>query len=99
MSVSNQKILSVVFFVIGSTAFEHIIHLLGSVSTVGAAYTAHSEDSGKAFPFVSLPNFAQQTASARHMSGAIFVGFCPIVTRENFEKWDEYVTGDENKWM
>ena len=66
---------------------------------VATAYTAHKEESEGSFPFVSLPNFAKTTASALHQSGAVFVGMIPIVTRENFESWDEYVMGEENAWM
>ena len=81
------------------TAFEHIIHLLGTVSSVGVAFTAHGENSGSSWPFMTLPNFVQQTANARHMSGAQFVGVSPIVTREHFDAWDQYVTGNESQWM
>ena len=81
------------------TAFEHIIHVLGSVASVGVSITTHSINNGQTFPFVTLPNFENRAGNARHMSGALFVGIAPIVTRDNFEAWDEYIMGESNFWM
>lgn len=80
-------------------SFEDIVHKMGSVSTIGVAFTSHGIHSGEKWPFATLPDFDQRVGAARHMSGAFFVGFSPVVTRENFEAWDEYVNSDANLWI
>ena len=75
------------------------MHKMGSVSTLGVAYTTHTVNYESTWPFVTLPNFPQRAGSARHMSGALMVTFAPAVSRENFEDWDKYVSSDANQWM
>jgi hypothetical protein len=72
---------------------------MGSVSALGVAYTAHSADVGSSWPFVTLPNLQEKAGIARHMSGALFVGISPVITREHFDAWDEYIMGRSNSWM
>ncbi|CAB9503263.1 Receptor-type guanylate cyclase gcy [Seminavis robusta] len=80
-------------------SFEDIMHKMGSISTLGVAFTAYSVNFGDNWPFIALPNFQQRAGNARHMSGALFVGVAPVVTRENFDAWDEYVTSEDNRWI
>jgi hypothetical protein len=72
---------------------------MGSVSALGVAYTAYSANFGSSWPFVTIPNLQERAGIARHMSGALFVGISPVVTREHFDAWDDYIMGSRNHWM
>jgi len=80
-------------------SFTQIIHMLGTASAIGVEMTAHSLNNAEKFPFVTLPNFERRAENARHMSGAMMVGLCPLVERHHFEAWDEYVAGDSSYWV
>jgi len=69
------------------------------VASVGVALTSYNEETGGSWPFVTLPNFPQVGLGALRLSGATFIAIAPIVSRENFDRWDNYVNSSSNEWM
>jgi hypothetical protein len=87
-------------------SFHNIIQHAGSVSTVSNAATISAYDqsrfspSNRSWPFVTLTAFEKQTSVARLLSGALYISLDPLVTNDERDDWEVYVTKDENKqWM
>jgi Adenylate and Guanylate cyclase catalytic domain len=49
-------------------------------------------------PFVTLPNFELLGQDMLAKSGARLASFCPVVTKENRPKWEEYAVGHQ-EWI
>ena len=51
-----------------------------AMGSLVVAIVAHGEDGGKAnWPFVTLTSFQQRAATVKDLSGALYIGFNPLV--------------------
>lgn len=64
---------------------------LPAVSSIGVAAIAHGVDHYRDWPFVTLSSFQQRSSTARSLSKALAVYFCPYVTDEDRKEWEEFV--------
>lgn len=72
---------------------------MAAVSGLGVALTAHSVDTSKDWPFLTLTNFQERAANARILSGALYISICPRVEFDQFDKWENYVNSSANSWI
>jgi hypothetical protein len=81
-------------------SFTEIVKTMGAISGLGVAISAHSQNTAsEKWPFVTLSNFQERAGNARTLSGALYVSINPIVdTKEELDKWEEYVLSDRNQW-
>ena len=62
--------------------------------------TSYAEDQREQWPFVTLPDFQQRSATARKQSGALYFQVTPLVTNETRMQWEEdYSVGNASYWM
>ena len=82
--------------------FEEILNRLGSVSSLGISLTAYGMDHKEKtdWPFITLSSFAQKANHARQVSGALMVSMAHLVTKDNFDAWNQFsqLTVEQN-WM
>lgn len=76
---------------------------MAAVSGLGIAFTAETMDHGEMdhnnhWPFFTLSNFQQKAGNARGLSKTLYIAVAPLVERENFEAWDQYVNGPSSYW-
>jgi hypothetical protein len=90
------------------SSFNSIVEHAGSVSsianvaTISAYDQSQSSDSNNnaSWPFVTLTAFEKHASVARLISGALYVSMEPLVSNNDRDDWEVYVTKDKNKkWM
>jgi hypothetical protein len=73
-------------------AFEDIVtQKLGALSSVGVAAIAHGVDFELDWPFVTLSSFQERSATARSLSGALFVSLNPVVKDTDRAEWEKFL--------
>jgi hypothetical protein len=81
-------------------SFNDIVKTMGAISGIGVAISAHSQNDESKWPFVTLPNFQERAGNARTLSETLHVSISPIIdTKEELDRWEEYVLGEDNHWM
>ena len=65
---------------------------------LGVSCTAYARSVNAEWPFVTMNDFQQRSASARSLSGALFMELLPIVTGENRPAWEEYAVANKG-WL
>jgi hypothetical protein len=81
-------------------SFTDIVKTMGAISGIGVAISAHSQNAQSEWPFVTLSNFQERAGNARTLSGTLYVSISPIIdTKEELYKWEEYVLGENNRWV
>lgn len=81
-------------------AFQGIVEQkLVAVGSIEVAAIAESLNSDKSWPFMTMPAFQERAATARSLSGSLFLSINPIVDETNRPKWEEYVKGENSDWM
>jgi hypothetical protein len=81
-------------------SFEGIFDKILTVNSVGVAATAYGLDHNDTkWPFHTLSSFQQRAATARLVSGALFISIEPIVSDEDRYQWEEYVARTKGIWM
>jgi hypothetical protein len=58
---------------------------------VGVAAIAHGVDNKQSWPFLSLSSFQERSATARSLSGAVFVSLNPVVSDPQRADWEKFV--------
>jgi hypothetical protein len=80
-------------------AFEDIVtQKMGAISSVGVAAIAHGVDLDREWPFVTLSSFQERSATARSLSGALFVSINPLVKETERAEWEKFVV-EEAGWI
>jgi hypothetical protein len=80
-------------------AFEDIVtQKMGAISSVGVAAIAHGVDLDREWPFVTLSFFQARAATARSLSGALFVSINPLVKETERAEWEKFVV-EEAGWI
>jgi len=82
-----------------SESFRGIAHdKMGAAASFVVALVAEGETSRQHWPFITMSSFQERAATIRKLSGALYVGFAPVVTRENRAAWEEYSNGEAGNW-
>jgi hypothetical protein len=79
-------------------SFRDVLDKGGSISSLDVAYTIHSLDHKDRWPFVTLTSFPERSASAKVLSGALFVSTNPVVTDIDRFQFEEYAALNEHHW-
>jgi hypothetical protein len=80
-------------------AFEDIVtQKMGAISSVGVAAIAHGVDHKREWPFLTLSSFQERSATARSLSGALFVSINPLVKETERTEWEKFVV-EEAGWI
>jgi len=62
------------------------------------ALVAHGLAMENEWPFVTMTSFQERAATIMKLSGALYIGITPLVTRENRAKWENYSNGEAAAW-
>jgi flagellar basal body-associated protein FliL len=80
-------------------AFEDIVtQKMGAISSVGVAAIAYGVDDKLSWPFLALSSFQERSATARSLSGAIFISINPVVSDPQRAEWEKFVV-KEAGWI
>jgi hypothetical protein len=84
-------------------SFSSIGQRVGSISSVGHAATIYGFDQSSTFssrwPFITVTHFQQRSATARLLSGSLYMSIPPIVLEEDRKEWETYIMGSDRNWM
>jgi hypothetical protein len=80
------------------SSFREVLDKGGSISSLDVAYTVHSLDHNDPWPFVTLTSFPERSASAKVLSGALFVSTNPFVTDDDRLQFEQYAALNEKMW-
>jgi hypothetical protein len=75
--------------------------MLGATDATGVKIVSHVRRTpGMEWPFVTIPDFTIQALKMLRLSSSIFVGFDVVVTEEQREQYQQYVSQPENQeWI
>jgi hypothetical protein len=72
-------------------SFEGILEeKIAAIAAFGVTITATAVANNSTWPFVTIDQFQQRSASSRSLSGCLYLQISPIVTDEVRETWEEY---------
>jgi hypothetical protein len=72
-------------------SFEGILEeKIAAITAFGVTITATAVSNNSTWPFVTIDQFQQRSASSLSLSGCLFLELAPIVTDENRLAWEEY---------
>jgi hypothetical protein len=72
-------------------SFEGILEeKIAAIAAFGVTITANAVANNSTWPFVTIDQFQQRSASSLSLSGCMFLELAPIVTEENRLAWEEY---------
>ena len=78
-------------------SFEGILEeKIAAIAAFGVTITATAVANNSTWPFVTIDQFQQRSASSLSLSGCMFLELAPIVTEENRLAWEEYSAA--NTW-
>ena len=74
-----------------SASFEGILEeKIAAITAFGVTLTATAAANNSTWPFVTIDQFQQRSASSLSLSGCLFLELAPIVTDENRVAWEDY---------
>ena len=65
---------------------------------MSTAVTSYSQEPGKTWPNITLPNFDKRAMDAESVAGIEFLAFAPLVRSENLQGWEEYARENQG-WI
>ena len=72
-------------------SFEGILEeKIAAIAAFGVTITANAVANNSTWPFVTIDQFQQRSASSMSLSGCMFLILTPMVTDENRLAWEEY---------
>lgn len=81
------------------SSFQAILEQkIAAIAALGVTFTAFALHENQTWPFVTMDNFQQRSASTRSLSGSYFMELLPVVTEKNREKWEEYSVANK-AWL
>jgi len=81
-------------------AFQGIVkQKLVAVGSIEVAVIAEAIHHDGSWPFMTIPAFQERAATARSMSGSLFLSINPIVNETDRLEWEDYVKGEDSDWM
>jgi hypothetical protein len=80
-------------------SFENILEQkIAAIAAFGVTITASAVANNNTWPFVTIDQFQQRSASSRSLSGCLFLQMAPIITDNTRVSWEEY--SNENRgWL
>lgn len=77
--------------VLQTVSFHEIAtHKLEAAGSLVVAMIAHGEDHKLGWPFVTLSSFQERAHTVKDLSGVLYLGFNPVVSREQRLAWENY---------
>ena len=61
--------------------------------------SSNGNTSSSGWPFVTLKRFQERASATRSQSGSLYLHVNPLVTRDERQDWELYVTGESSFWM
>jgi len=81
-------------------AFQGIVdQKLLAVGSIEVAAIAEGQYHDKSWPLMTLPAFQERAATARSLSGSLFLSINPIVNETNRLEWEQFVEEEGSDWM
>ena len=72
-------------------SFENILEQkIAAIAAFGVTITASAVANNSTWPFVTVDQFQQRSASSRSLSGCLFLQMAPIITDETRVAWEQY---------
>ena len=72
-------------------SFENILEQkIAAIAAFGVTITAAAVANNSTWPFVTVDQFQERSASSRSLSGSQYLQFIPIITDDTREAWEEY---------
>jgi hypothetical protein len=71
---------------------------LRSFDSVATTFTTIAEVTNQTWPFVTIPNFAEQMVAVLDLSNAIHVDFIPVVAPHLRKQWEDYLSMNDG-WI
>uniref|UniRef100_A0A7S3DSF0 Phosphodiesterase n=1 Tax=Entomoneis paludosa TaxID=265537 RepID=A0A7S3DSF0_9STRA len=73
------------------SSFENIVgQKMGAIGSFCLGITSFAESQSEYWPFVTLEDFEQRSASARTLSNALHMSLLPLVTDTERSEWEDY---------
>ena len=78
-------------------SFEDILEQkIAAIAALGVSFTASAQETKSTWPYVTLHDFQQRSASTRSLSGSFFSVVLPIIMNDTRSDWEAYSVA--NKW-
>lgn len=71
---------------------------IAAIAALGVTFTAFAKHENRTWPFVTMNDFQQRSASTRSLSGSYFFELLPIVSDAQREEWEEYSVA-QKAWL
>jgi hypothetical protein len=80
-------------------SFENILEQkIAAIAAFGVTITASAIANNSTWPFVTVDQFQERSASSRSLSGSQYLQFIPIITDDTRRAWEEYSVANAG-WM
>jgi cell division protein FtsL len=73
--------------------------IMWSFESVESDFLTIASVANQTWPFVTIPDFSDQMTNVLALSGAIHVGFVPVVAPELRMQWEEYAADHHEEWI
>jgi hypothetical protein len=81
-------------------SFLGVVDSAASIMSVSKAATIYGLDHpNSSWPFHTISHYPERAATARLLSGTLYVSMLHIVAEKDRKEWEEYVVGPDRKWM
>ena len=78
-------------------SFEDILEQkIAAIAALGVSFTASAQETNSTWPYVTLHDFQQRSASTRSLSGAFYSVVLPIIMDDTRSDWEAYSVA--NRW-
>jgi hypothetical protein len=74
------------------------VHIFAIYSSMSLQMTAYAMGTGAQWPNVIFPEFDRMIEQARNLTGAAFVGFCPLVKHEDRQEYEDFSYNNQ-EWV
>ncbi len=80
-------------------SFENILEQkIAAIAAFGVTITASAVANNNTWPFVTIDQFQQRSASSRSLSGCLFLQMAPIITDDTRAAWEAYAVANQG-WL
>jgi len=71
---------------------------IAAIAALSVTITTSTVENNNTWPFVVFNKFQERSASARHLSGAMYLQLVPIVTDETRNEWEGFAENNDH-WL
>ena len=80
-------------------SFENILEQkIAAVAAFGVTITASAVANNVTWPFITVDQFQQRSASSRSLSGSLFLQMAPIITDDTRAAWEAFSVANQG-WL